>query len=183
MKKYIRYSVCFPYTLIKFCIIKIFHLKQFKFYPLELFSVNSEMSIGKNSKVILGKYVRCQSNVRIRARKNAILNIGDNTAFNTGCVITCRHNIDIGSGVIFGQNVLIYDHDHDFRAEGGIKAKKYKYGKVTIGDNCWIGANTVILRGTTIGNNCVVGAGSVINGNYPDNSVIVQKRETSIIDY
>lgn len=183
MKKYVRYIVCFPFTLIKFCCIKIFHINGFMFYPLELFAINSEMSIGKHAKVTLGKYVRCQSNVRIRARKNATLRIGDNTAFNNGCIVTCRYNVEIGSGVVFGQNVLIYDHDHDFRTEGGVKAKKYKYGQVKIGDNSWIGANTVILRGTTIGKNCVVGAGSVLNGNYPDNSVIVQKRETVVTGY
>lgn len=183
MKKYVRYIVCFPFTLIKFCLIKLFHMNGFHFHPLELFAINSEMAIGNAAKVTIGRLVRCQSNVRIRARKNAVLRIGDNTAFNNGCVVTCHYNVYIGSGVEFGQNVLIYDHDHDFRAEGGIKAKKYKYGAVSIGDNCWIGANTVILRGTSIGNNSVVGAGCVIKGHYPENSVIVQKRETTVINY
>ena len=36
----------------------------------------------------------------------------------------------------------------------------------------------MILRGTKLGDNCVVGAGCVIRGEYPDNTVIVQKRET-----
>jgi acetyltransferase-like isoleucine patch superfamily enzyme len=49
---------------------------------------------------------------------------------------------------------------------------------VEIGDNSWVGANTIILRGTKIGKNCVVGAGCVISGEYPDNSIITQKRET-----
>ena len=40
-------------------------------------------------------------------------------------------------------------------------------GKVTIGDNCFIGMNTVILKGTTIGNNTIVGAGSVVTGGVP----------------
>jgi len=47
-------------------------------------------------------------------------------------------------------------------------------GKVVIGDNCFIGMNSIILKGTKIGNNCIVGAGSVLTGKeYPDNSVIV----------
>lgn len=183
MKKYIRYLICFPFTFIKFAFIKLFHMKNFHFYPLELFAVNSEMSVGKNAEVTIGKFVRTQSGARIRARRNAKLTIGANTAFNTGCIVTCHYDIKIGEGVEFGQNVLIYDHDHDFRAQGGIKAKKYKYGKVEIGNNCWIGANTVILRGTKIGDNSVVGAGSVIHGEFPANSVIVQKRETSVTQF
>lgn len=81
-----------------------------------------------------------------------------------------------------GPNVLIYDHDHDFRKEEGLKKLKYKTAPVDIGDNVWIGANTIILRGTKIGNNCVIGAGSVIKGCYPDNSIVVQKRNTIITE-
>ena len=77
--------------------------------------------------------------------------------------------------------MLIYDHDHDYRAQGGIKAGKYKTTPVRIGDNVWIGANTVILRGTTIGNNVVIGAGSVVSGNVEDNTVFIQKRATSLL--
>lgn len=46
----------------------------------------------------------------------------------------------------------------------------------------WIGANTVILRGTVIGRDCVVGAGSVLKGVYPAGSVIVQKRTENIYE-
>ena len=54
----------------------------------------------------------------------------------------------------------------------------YNTGKLKIGKNCWIGANTVILRGTVLGDNCVVGAGSVLKGHYESGSIILQKRET-----
>ena len=47
-----------------------------------------------------------------------------------------------------------------------------------IGKNCWIGANTIILKGTIIGDNCVVGAGCVLKGKYPDSTIIIQKRIT-----
>ena len=50
-----------------------------------------------------------------------------------------------------------------------------------IGNRVWIGANTVILRGTVIGDDCVIGAGSVVKGNVPANSVLVQKRDDEII--
>ena len=56
----------------------------------------------------------------------------------------------------------------------------YCYAPIIIGNDCWIGANTVILRGTKIGDNCVVGAGCVLKGVFPTNSVIVQKRQTSV---
>ena len=58
---------------------------------------------------------------------------------------------------------------------------KFKTAPITIGNNVWIGANTLILRGTTIGDNCVVAGGSVIRGNYPSNTVIIQKRTTEVL--
>lgn len=45
-------------------------------------------------------------------------------------------------------------------------------GKVTIGNNCFIGMNTVILKGTTIGDNVIIGAGSILREKYLSNSVI-----------
>lgn len=89
-------------------------------------------------------------------------------------MITAHQSIKIGSNVQIGPNVLIYDHDHDYKSKN---SKLYKSSEVDIGDNVWIAANVVILRGTKIGNDCVVGAGAILRGNYPDNTTIVQKRE------
>lgn len=116
---------------------------------------------------------------RIRVIKNGIIKIGDNTTMNYGCMVTSRGTINIGSGCEFGPNVLLYDHDHDYKCEGGLKANKFVEGTIEIGENSWIGANCVILKNTKLGKNCVVAAGSVLgNCEYPDNSVIYQKRET-----
>lgn len=63
----------------------------------------------------------------------------------------------------------------------GVAAKQYKTAPIRIGNNVWIGANCVILRGTVIGDNSVVGAGTVLKGIYPPDSLIVQKRETQVL--
>ena len=77
----------------------------------------------------------------------------------------------------------MYDHDHDYRKGLNVDSNKEDFirAPIIIGQNCWIGANTVILKGTVLGDNCVVGAGSVISGKYPNNSVIIQKRIGEII--
>lgn len=179
-KRTIKNIISVVFTLIKFVLIKIIHWKEFKFNLIERFSPNTQVDIGENSSIILGQAIRAHSGTKLRVRKDGRLTIGKNTSFNYGCIVTCHKEIKIGEGVEFGPNVLIYDHDHDFKVAGGIKEKKFNYGKVEIGDNVWIGANTVILRGTKIGNNSVIGAGSVIKGEFPDNCVIVQKRENKI---
>lgn len=94
----------------------------------------------------------------------------------------CKERITIGNRAAFGPNVLIYDHDHDISSAESIHDSGYKTSPVVIGDDVWIGANTVILRGTVIGRDCVVGAGSVLKGVYPAGSVIVQKRTENIYE-
>lgn len=84
---------------------------------------------------------------------------------------------------MIGPNVLVFDHDHDFRAEGGIAEGRIVIGDIVIGDGVWIGGNTSILRGTNIGDNAVIAAGSVIKGNIPANSIVVQKRTSKISEY
>lgn len=57
----------------------------------------------------------------------------------------------------------------------------YVSSPVKIGNNCWIGGNVAILRGTVIGDNSVIAAGSVVSKEVPDNAIFIQKRETTII--
>lgn len=178
MKKYIRAEICLIYSLVKFFFIKLFHMKDFRFTILNLISPFTEIEIGKKAKLSLGKMVRIRSGSKIKIRNGAEVQIGDNTFLNHGCMIISHAKIIIGEDVQFGPNVLIYDHDHDFRAKNGLKDLKYKTSPVYIGDNVWVGANVIILRGTRIGNNSVIGAGSVIKGEYSNNALIIQKRET-----
>lgn len=181
MRRKINNLISVAYTLIRFVIIKCFHFSGFKFELIERFSPNVVVEIDRKGKLFLGKKVRVHSGTKIKVRRNAECVIGENAKLNYNNIIVCRQKIIIGKGVEFAPNVFIYDHDHDFRAEGGLKANKMLCEEIVIGDNVWIGANCVILRGTHIGDNSVVAAGSIIKGNYPPNSLIVQKRNTEIL--
>lgn len=163
--------------------MKLFHRSHFRFDGIQRFSPNTEVIIAEQGTLFLGKRVRAHRRSRLSVSGNGILKIGSNTALGNGVSITCMEKITIGEGVQIGPDTKIYDHDHDFRVPGGVKAEKFVTAPVEIGDNTWIGCNVVILRGTTIGKNCIVAAGSVLKGSYPDNSVIVQKRQTSFTTY
>ncbi|MCF0237315.1 MAG: acyltransferase, partial [Sphaerochaetaceae bacterium] len=109
--------------------------------------------------------------------------IEDNVKINYYCIIACQEEIEIGSGTEFGPSVYLYDHDHDYikGLNSNSNEENFKTAPIKIGRNCWIGANTVILRGTVLGDNCVVGAGCVIKGEYEDGAVIIQHRETKVL--
>lgn len=79
-----------------------------------------------------------------------------------------KHKSDIYFGPPFhceyGKHIEIGEH---FYANTG--CVMLDVGKITIGDNVWIGGNCTVLPGVTIGNNVVIGAGSVITKDIPDN--------------
>ena len=180
MKRFCNNVISVAYSIIRFSFIKLFYWEQFHYQMIERFSPNTDIYfIGRRGKIVLGRKVRAHSLCRLRVIGNGVIDIGDNATMNYGCMVTARGFIKIGRGVEFGPNVLLYDHDHDYKCEGGLKAGKYKTGTIEIGENSWIGANVVILKNTKLGRNCVVAAGCVLgNCEYPDNTVVYQKRET-----
>lgn len=178
MRRLINNIVSCACSLVRFSWLKMFHFNGLKFRMVERFSPNVVVEMGKKSELVLGKMVRVHSGSKIKVRKNAKLILESGVKMNYNCIITCRKEIKIGANTQFGPSVYVYDHDHDYRA--GLQKGMYLEDSVEIGKNCWIGANTVILRGTTIGDNCVVGAGCVLKGHFPANSVVVQKRNTDV---
>jgi acetyltransferase-like isoleucine patch superfamily enzyme len=176
MNGYLRAALTVPYGYLKLGLTKLFHFRNMNFGSLPRISAGTEISVDNGAQLFIGKKFNMRGSARIRVRSKGCLTIGDNVSINVNNMIACHEKIVIGDGVQFSPNVQIYDHDHDFRAEGGISAGKYKTAPVVIGNNCWIGANSVILRGVTIGDNVVIGAGSVVLGNIESDSVYVQKR-------
>ena len=95
------------------------------------------------------------------------IHVGKNFFANYNCTIIDVAKVIIGDYCQMAPNVAIYTAGHpvypDTRNSG------YEYGKeVRIGNNVWIGGNTVICPGVTVGNNCVIGAGSVVTRDIPD---------------
>lgn len=166
-------------TFFRLAIRKLFSPRKLRFGAVERISPNVLLEFNRGAKVTLGKKIRVHSGSKIKVRRGASLSIGAGTKINYNCMIVCRQSISIGVKCEFGPGVLVYDHDHDFRA--GLEKKEYKCSDVVIGNRVWIGANTVILRGAVIGDDCVIGAGSVVKGNVPANSILVQKRDNEII--
>lgn len=107
---------------------------------------------------------------------NGHIQLGTDVYINRNCTIVSHENIIIGEHTTIGPNVCIYDHDHNYRApELGVISTP-----VVIGKGVWIGAGSIILRGTKIGDNCVIAAGSVVKGEIPAATVVVCKHEMII---
>lgn len=84
--------------------------------------------------------------------------------------ITVGDHTDIGSGCKIIDNDF---HPLSYSQRSPVeRLDLVKHRPITIGEGCFIGANSIILKGTTLGKNVVVGAGSVVCGSFPNNVII-----------
>lgn len=131
-----------------------------------LFEQLKNIKIGKNCKI--GK------NAWIHTIKEGEIIIGNDTNIGRNVAIGAISKVTIGNSCLISFGVSILDHDHEFRdpsiapiASGLTEGKP-----VIIGDDCFIGAYSFILKGVTLGKHCVVGANSVVTKSFPSYSVI-----------
>lgn len=119
----------------------------------------------------------CSNTAYVEYLRRNNVSVGDHTIFyaprHTSVDVQKPHLVSIGSYCKITTGVIILAHDYS------ISVARRVFGEfiggtapTKIGDNCFLGMNSIILPGTTIGNNCIVGAGSVVGGGYPDNVVI-----------
>ncbi|TXE12076.1 sugar O-acetyltransferase [Seonamhaeicola algicola] len=98
------------------------------------------------------------------------IEIGNNFYSNYNLVILDCAKVSIGNNVFIAPNVGIYTAGHPIHHEPRNNEFEYAF-PIHIGNNAWIGGNTVINPGVTIGNNVVIGSGSVVTKNIPDNVI------------
>lgn len=98
--------------------------------------------------------------------------VGKNVYFNFNVTLVDDTHIYVGDYTKFGPNVVIATAGHPILPS--LREQAYQYNMpVKIGKCVWLGAGVIVLPGVEIGDNCVIGAGSVVTKNIPANSVAV----------
>lgn len=97
---------------------------------------------------------------------------GKNVYANFNLTLVDDTDIFVGDSVMFGPNVTVATAGHPIDPALRLKVGQFNI-PVRIGNNVWIGANSVILPGITIGDNSVIGAGSIVTKDIPENVVAV----------
>lgn len=117
------------------------------------------------------KYVKIKlrGEVDVKKLQKLGLKIGENFQYGSGCFFDPSHCflISIGNNVTFSSKIHVLAHDASTKKYTGYT----KIGKVFIGDNSFVGANTTILPNIHIGENVIIAAGSVITKSIPSNEV------------
>ena len=145
--------------------------------PYVMVARGGKFSIGKNFAMnngIKGNPIGCYERCTFFVDRGAVLTIGDNVGMSQAALI-CHKSITIGNNVKIGGGVCIYDTDfHSLdpvirRSSEDLKNRAEK--PVVIGNDVFIGAKSIILKGVTIGDNSVIGAGSVVTKSVPANQI------------
>ena len=97
---------------------------------------------------------------------------GSNVHVNLSCYFMDGAKITIGNNCFIGPYTGFYTAAHPVVHEARNKGLE-QARPITVGDNCWFGANVSVMPGVTIGNTCVISAGSVVTKDMPENSVIM----------
>ena len=153
--------------------------------PVVFNKSGAKLMIGENVTIksnflsnLVGLYSRT---IIVTRAPGAVIEIGNNVGIS-GATIYARKKIIIGENTCIGGNCKILDNDfHPIEAEVRTKLLRNDNGgdsdlvpsrEIVIGKNCFIGCNSIILKGTVLGDGCGVGAGAVVCGKFEDNCVI-----------
>ena len=100
------------------------------------------------------------------------ISIGENFYSNVNLVILDEAPVTFGDNVFIAPNCGFYTAGHP--VDAALRNQGLEYAKpISVGNNVWIGAQVCVLPGVSIGDNCVIGAGSVVVRDIPANSIAV----------
>lgn len=124
--------------------------------------------------VTIGNQVSISSICSIHA-KNGTIKIGNRVAIGRNTCINASDggDIQIGDNVMVAQNVLFRAADHGFaRTDIPMRDQDHRGGYIVVGNDVWIGANTVVTRNVTIGDHAIVAAGAIVTRDVPAFAVV-----------
>ena len=173
---------------IKFVILYVYYLKakiryrrriKFNGYCVFFAHPGSEINVAPEGGVVINStmtsnLVGLSQPSIISCRDGGVIDIGKGVGISGSTIYALCH-ISLGNNVIIGSGCKIIDNDfHALEPEKRNNQQDcdIKRAPIEIGENCFIGLNSIILKGTIIGKNSIVGAGSVVHGVFPDNVVI-----------
>ncbi|MDN2675097.1 acyltransferase [Janthinobacterium sp. SUN026] len=131
---------------------------------------HSVLAVGENASIGNGTLLISVADSLAREKRGGSLSVGKNTAINEYCNIRASGcDIRIGNDCLFGQFVTVIGNNHGIDASSLIRDQPWDMKKcgVSIGNDVWLGAHSIILPGVDIANGAVIAAGAVVNRNVP----------------
>lgn len=158
---------------------KIRFNRRFKVHYIQRISPFCRLKLYDKGNIIIKQNCEFAHGCNFEVHNKATLIIGNNTYFNRDCIISTHKSIKIGNNCMFGPGVRIFDNNHRFSKDKGVLST-LNCKEISIGNNCWIASNVIILKGSHIGDNCIIGAGCIIQGNIPSGNIVRLKQNIEI---
>jgi acetyltransferase-like isoleucine patch superfamily enzyme len=99
--------------------------------------------------------------------ERVLVKLGNNVFVGQGAEFNISNYLEIGNDTLIAAGCRIIDHDHGLSPHTLIRKQSGDSQPIIIGDDCWLGANVIILKGCKIGNGAVIAAGSVLTKSVP----------------
>ena len=145
-----------------------FHVPQRIFLGKRVFIGQYSYLDGQNSFIRLGNDVHLARFCTLRAGERGIT-VHDGVGINKNSFLDGNGGIEIGPDTLLSPGVQCISGSHVFdNPDVPIKYQGTEYGKITIGEDCWLGTNVTVLPGVTIGRGAVIGAGAVVTKDIPE---------------
>jgi len=134
-------------------------------------SLGATIYIHAGARLFIGEGVRVGKGCTMSVLPGAVLELQDGSIINAGTFIYCASNVRIGKRTMIAHYCSILDHDYDIHSGDSFFDKPKVSESIIIGDNVWLGAYALILKGVTIGNNSVVGAQTMVKESVPEGMI------------
>ncbi len=175
---FIRKIFFFFDSMMNFFLLRFNHVKYGKLEIFGMLIINNKgnLHIGDQARINSSKFkniIGGDTRSSIIVKKGASLQIGHDFRMSNSAIY-CAEQITIGDFVMIGGSCKIWDTDfHPLDPELRMKNpnENYQTRSISIGNNVFIGANTIVLKGVNIGNNVIIGAGSVVARDIPQGEV------------
>lgn len=127
--------------------------------------INRNIRIGRNVTIYPG----------VMFWGDGLIEIGDRVSLGNQTVIYASKEggVNIGDNAQIAAQCYIIDMDHGIAAGEPITKQKNTVASVTIGKDCWLGANVTVLKGSVIEDGAVIGAKGLVKGHIPQNAIAV----------
>jgi acetyltransferase-like isoleucine patch superfamily enzyme len=140
---------------------------------------------GSRENIRIGDRVICRGWVRSEDFHPGEIIIGDEVYLGDDTILSCAERIEIGHGTMLAHGVQVFDNDsHPLHADLRERDRRIAVGigsglrndivsaPIEIGEDAWIGFNSIILKGVRIGRGSVIAAGSVVTADVPPNTIV-----------
>jgi acetyltransferase-like isoleucine patch superfamily enzyme len=123
-------------------------------------------------RVTIGKFAVIES-TSVLWHLGAGCEIGDESSVGDYSFLGCAGGIRIGRQVLMGQRVSMHSENHRFDDPNRpIRDQGVTNSGIDVGNDCWLGAGTIILDGVKLGDGCVVAAGAVVTRSFPPRTIL-----------